>query len=92
MLLCSNIAFRCLEIKVLAGWLQAKRLVILYAENSPAVKVLVFHSPHSIRYRFKNVVPICKDSLFIGDSFIQPNTEIFPIFTAKEADKATGVG
>jgi hypothetical protein len=92
MLLCSNIAFRCLEIKVLTGWLLAKRLVFQYAENIPAVKVLVFHSPHRVRYRLKNVVTICKDSLFLGDSLIQPNTEIFPIYTAKKAYIAAGFG
>jgi hypothetical protein len=92
MLLCSNIAFRYPEIFTLTGWLLLKRLVYFYKENSSIKKVLVFHSPHRVRYRLKNVVTICKDSLFIGDSLIQPNIEIFPIYTAKKAYIAAGFG
>jgi hypothetical protein len=46
MLLCSNNAFRCLGIKVLAACLLTARQISLYAENSQAKKVFVLHSSH----------------------------------------------
>jgi len=46
MLLCSNSAFRCLEIKVLAACLLTAGVISSYAKNSQAKKVLVLHSFH----------------------------------------------
>ena len=92
MLLCSNIAFRYFYIKIPADWLLIKRMASLCAENSLVKKVLVFHSPHRFFSRFKNIVNSCKDSLVKDDLSIQTYSEKFPIFTAREVDKATGLG
>jgi len=56
MLLCSNNAFRCLGITVLAACLLITQTVSLYAENSQAKKVLALHSFHHdfLRIYFAN--------------------------------------
>ena len=92
MLLCSNIAFRYPEILILTGWLLLKQLVYLYEENSPVKKVLVFHSPHRVHSRFKNIDRICKVSLVEADSSIKTHNEKFPVFSTKTVDKAAGLG
>lgn len=92
MLLCSNIAFRYPEIFTLTGWLLLKRLVCFYKENSPVKKVLVFHSPHRVHSRFKNIDRIRKDSLVKADSSIKTHNEKFPVFSTREVHKATGLG
>ncbi|MCP4374227.1 MAG: hypothetical protein GY797_39915 [Deltaproteobacteria bacterium] len=92
MLLCSNIAFRYLDIKILADWLLIKRMVSFIAGNSLVKKVLVFHSPHRVLSRFKNIINRCKNSFVKNDLSIQAYNKKFPIFTTREVDKITGLG
>ncbi len=92
MLLRSNNAFRCPRITVPVARLLTIRPISISAENSRAKKLLAFKSSHRVLSRFENIDKGCKDSHLRDDLPIETHTEKFPVFTAREVDKATCLG
>ena len=75
MLLCSNNAFRCLGITVLANCLLTACPKILCAEDSQAKKVLVLHSYHHDLPRIDDIDRTIDSALKKDDSTIKAHTE-----------------
>ncbi len=79
MLLCSNNAFRCLEITVLAACLLTAWPISLYAEDSQAKKVLVLHSYHHGLSRINAIDKGIESALKKDDPIIETQTEYLDI-------------
>lgn len=92
MLLRSNNAFRCPGITVPVARPLTIRPISIYAENSRAKNILAFNSSHRVLSRFENIDKGCKDSHLRYDLSIETHSEKFPVFIAREVDKATGLG
>jgi len=75
MLLCSNNAFRCLGITVLATCLLIACPIFLYAEDSQAKKVLVLHSYHHALLRIDDIEKAIDSTLKKDDPIIKTHTE-----------------
>ncbi len=75
MLLCSNNAFRCLGITVLATCLLTACPIFLYAENSQVKKVLVLHSYHDALPRIDDIYKAIDSALKKDDPIIKTHTE-----------------